>query len=263
MITTLRESKANGILARRVFGCFPMKLLKERRGAWPKSIKRRRVWGVVALNEAHKIENPDAEVSGKCKLLPRARAWVLMGTPLENSVEDLASVLDFVGPFPGEDKEPRFAPGPALLDKHLAPQLRRKKKDVLPQLPSRVISHIPLPLSPAQQAICNGAEREGVIELRNRGVEIRVEWVLALITRLKQIRNFCPSTGQSAKLEDLLERMATLTREGYRAIMFSQFTDGSYGCRALAAGLRKYEPLLYTGELASPERDKVIHMPAR
>jgi SNF2 family DNA or RNA helicase len=224
----------------------------------PASPPRRRIWGVAVLDEAQKIKNPDAEVSGKCKLLPRERAWALTGTPLENSLEDLASVLDFVRPFSGKEKQPRLAPGPALMEKHRTLQLRRKKKDVLPQLPSKVISHIFLPLSPTQQAAYSCAEREGVIELRRQGQEIRVEHVLALITRLKQICNFCPSTGQSAKLEDLLERMAILTTEGHRAIIFSQFTDELHGCRAIAAGLQKHEPLLYTGELTSTERDKVI-----
>jgi len=59
----------------------------------PASPPRRRTWGVVALDEAQKIKNRDTEVSNKCKLLPRNRAWALTGTPLENSVEELPANL--------------------------------------------------------------------------------------------------------------------------------------------------------------------------
>jgi hypothetical protein len=53
-------------------------------------------WGVVVLDEAQKIKNRDTDVARACKGLPRDRSWALTGTPLENSAEDVLSILEFV-----------------------------------------------------------------------------------------------------------------------------------------------------------------------
>ncbi|MBA2450367.1 MAG: DEAD/DEAH box helicase, partial [Chloroflexi bacterium] len=224
----------------------------------PQSPPRRRVWDVVVLDEAQRIKNRDSELSRKCKLLERRRAWALSGTPLENNLDELASILEFVTPRGGSDP-PRSIPlGPALLDQHRSLQLRRRKADVLPQLPPKLGSRVILPLVGKQRESYERAERDGVIQLRERGTAVRIENVLELITRLKQVCNFCPASGRSAKLDDLDQRLATLEAEGHRALVFSQFTDGEYGARAIAAQLASYRPLLYTGDLSARQRDEII-----
>jgi SNF2 family DNA or RNA helicase len=212
----------------------------------------------VALDEAQRIKNREAEVSRKVKLLQRRRAWALSGTPLENSLDDLASVLEFVTPWrEGGPQTPLVGRG-ALLEKLRTVQLRRRKADVLPQLPPKLVSHVALPLGSAQRESYQHAERDGVIQLRERGEHVHIENVLDLVIRLKQICNFCPATGQSAKLDDLQQRLATLALEGHRALVFTQFTDGRYGARALAARLGAFRPLLFTGDLTLAQRDEVI-----
>lgn len=57
-----------------------------------------RDWDVFILDEAQRIKNPNAETSWAIKQLRRHRSWVLTGTPLENRLDDLLSVLDFVAP---------------------------------------------------------------------------------------------------------------------------------------------------------------------
>lgn len=224
----------------------------------PHSPPRRRVWDVVILDEAQAIKNRETEVSVKCKRLLRRRAWALAGTPLENNVDDLASILEFVTPLAEGETLRRLAIGPALHERQARVQLRRKKSDVLPQLPPKIVSRIALKLEGTQRECYERAEREGVFQLREKGETARVENVLELIVRLKQICNFCPLTGQSVKLEDIRERLRTLASEEHRALIFSQFADDRYGARAIAAALSPFQPLLYTGDLSSGQKDITI-----
>jgi superfamily II DNA or RNA helicase len=223
----------------------------------PDSPPRRRLWDLVILDEAQKIKNRDVEVSREAKGLRRRRSWAMTGTPLENKVEDLASILEFVDHTDGGPPV-HFVPGPDLLARHAQLQLRRRKADVLTQLPPKQVIEITLPLLPRQQQSYTKAEREGIVELKARGETIQVQHVLELITRLKQICNIDPASDESAKLDDVRQRLRVLDEEGHRALLFSQYTDDTFGVAAIARELGEFRPLTFTGSMSGPARDQAI-----
>ena len=224
----------------------------------PASPPRRQTWDVVDLDEAQRIKNPESETSHTCKQLPRRRSWALTGTPLENSIEDLASVLEFV--WAGQDDPtPRgLLAGPALRARQREVQLRRRRADVLPELPPKSVTRVPLALTGRQRESYERIEREGIVGLRERGEALRVANVLELIIRLKQVCNADPASGRSAKLDDLADRVETLQAEGHRALIFTQFVDDRFGARAIHRRLQPFRPLLYLGEQSPAEREAVV-----
>lgn len=208
-------------------------------------------WDIVVLDEAQRIKNRETDIARACKKLARRRAWALSGTPLENSADDVVSILEFViGNW-----RPNMLLRP-MLDRH---QLRRRKADVLSELPPKINTTLRLPLSPSQQRAYDLAENEGILELRigRSSAEVRIESVLALITRLKQICNFTPQ-GDSAKLEDMRSRLEEITAAGHKALIFTQYTDEIFGARRLSAQLSRFSPLLYTGDLDARQRNQAI-----
>ena len=215
----------------------------------------RRIWDAVVIDEAQKIRNPKADVSIAVKALSRTRSWALTGTPLENRLDDLISVLDFAAPR-------RFNPramAVGLRQLLSEVQLRRRRREVLPDLPPKFVSTVSLDLTGPQRAAYRRAEDEGIIRLRSLGPELRISHVLELILRLKQICNFCPESGQSSKFADLRNRLSALIRSGEKALVFSQFVEEPFGARRLARELADYHSLLLIGALDTATRATVIN----
>jgi len=166
--------------------------------------------------------------------------------------------MEFLQPNEAGDPVAPLSVDSLLLARHRELQLRRRKADVLTELPPKRMHSVVLDLSPDQRAAYNKAEQQGVVDLRSQGETVTITHVLSLITRLKQICNFCPETGESAKLADLKARLETLRSERHRALVFTQFTDDSFGVEAIARGLSQYAPLVYTGSMSQEERHRTV-----
>ena len=223
----------------------------------PVSPVGRKTWDVVVADEAQRIKNRNS-TSDSVKGLKRHRSWALTGTPVENNEEELASIMEFVDHEDGESPR-RYAAGPVLRRRHRELQLRRKKEEVLEDLPPKIVAKIPLELGPAQRRSYDRAEREGIVHLRELGRDVRVQHVLELITRLKQICNAEPETGESAKFEEIRGRIETLAAGGNRALVFSQYRRAGFGVEALAEALRDFHPLTFTGAQSAEERRDIFN----
>ncbi|MBI5949576.1 MAG: DEAD/DEAH box helicase [Chloroflexi bacterium] len=217
-----------------------------------------RDWDAVILDEAQRIKNAGTSVAATCKRLSRKRAWALTGTPLENSLDDLASILEFVRPKTRDDRVSTVVVGPALLPLHRELQLRRRKIDVLGDLPPKTSCLTTVELGRRQRETYDRVERDGVVQLHELGGTATVQNVLQLIMRLKQVCNFCPITGESAKLDLLREQLAEVRAEGERALVFSQFANPPFGALRIGEELQEFDPLVYTGRLGMPEREAVL-----
>ena len=214
------------------------------------------VWGAIVLDEAQKIKNRN-DTSEAVKSIPRTRSWALTGTPLENDEEELASIMEFVD-YNGRSPRKRYRPGAELQLRHRELQLRRRKADVLQDLPPKLETRLTIPLRPDQRRSYDRAEREGIVYLKALGADVGIQHVLELITRLKQICNVDPKTGASSKLDDISERLSTLTAQGHKALIFSQYTSENYGVAGAARRLKAFDPLTLTGDMPVEQRMDIV-----
>lgn len=215
---------------------------------------RDRNWAVVIADEAQRIRNAETVSAITVKRLRTRRAWALTGTPLENRADDLVSILDFVAP--GRfDKREMMVGFRRLLDDM---QLRRRRADVLPDLPPKTVFAIDPGMTQAQRAAYDVAEREGRVWLRSLGRRAEVTEILELLLRLKQLCNARPQDGQSAKLDDLERRIESVAASGEKALVFSQFVAAPFGVHAIAERLRRFAPLTLIGGQTAAERTKIL-----
>ncbi len=206
---------------------------------------------VAILDEAQRIKNRESKTAQAARSIHRDRSWAMTGTPIENRTEDLVNLFEFIDPGRVPPETPmRMLPqltGDCIL--------RRVKEEVATDIPPKVIRDAYLELTPAQRAAYDLAEKEGVVRLNALGETISVQHVFELVMRLKQICNFDPLTGQSAKLEQLAADMAEVAESGRKAIVFSQWVEP---LEMIAQVLGPYGALLYHGKIPQRERQPIL-----
>ena len=204
---------------------------------------------MAILDEAQYIKNPRAKVSqAACKLVARHRLC-LSGTPIENHLGELWSLMHFLIPgylgtedafqknFRKPIEEEGDAEKNALLKKRIAPLvLRRTKDQVAKELPPKteMIHLIELrseqkDLYETVRATMDKRVREAIAA---RGIEQSQIVFLDALLKLRQIccdprllpPDFADGVKSSAKLDFLAELLETLVEEGRRILIFSQFT---------------------------------------
>lgn len=206
---------------------------------------------VVVLDEAQRIKTRESKTAQVVRGLSRDRSWAMTGTPIENRVEDLINIFAFVDP----ERIPADTPVKLLPDLTSDSILRRVKEDVAKDMPPKVIQEAFVELTPAQRETYDRAERDGVIQLNSHGDTLTVQHVFELVMRLKQICNFDPLTGESAKLDMLLCDMEEVAANKRKAIVFSQWVQP---LERIAEQLTPYGPLLYHGKIAQRDRQPIL-----
>ena len=218
-------------------------------------------WDGLVLDEAQTIKNFDTRTARAVRaLMPRYRV-ALTGTPIENSVEDIWSLEEFLNPgFLGERKEfeERFvkplAQDPTCragkrLRKALEPfVLRRLKSDpgIAAELGGKVEIREYCPLTDAQREEYERALGDYRMSVRRQGD------VFALITALKLV---CDGEG---KLARLLELLGQIFAAGESALVFTQYAKvGAWLKRELDSRFHADVPFLH-GALSAKEREREI-----
>lgn len=206
---------------------------------------------LLVLDEAQRIKNRDSRTAETARNIKRRRSWALTGTPIENRPEELAALFEFMEVIP-----PRTSPDLRQLSKLAEKYILRRTKDlVMKDMPPRIDRDAELELTDAQQLAYRTAEKEGVVQLNELGDSITVQHVFELVLRLKQITNYDPLTGESAKLERLVADMEEISASGGKAILFSQWTKT---LDWLDVRLKQFNPLIYHGGVPTPKREPIL-----
>ncbi len=196
----------------------------------------------VIADEAQHIKNRRSQNAAALRSLTSRSRFLLTGTPLENSLDDLRSLFEFL--LPGYlDRMPAGLRGGerAWFDQRLRAQaapyiLRRTKQAVAPELPPKLEQILWCELSPAQAKLYRDQQQAGERELLNLAAgganEGRLQF--AALTQLLRLRQICcdprlvapeAPADDSAKLEAFRELLAEAIDDGHRVLVFSQFTS--------------------------------------
>lgn len=206
---------------------------------------------LVILDEAQRIKNRRNSTSVIVREISRTRSWALTGTPVENSPEDLVGIFEFLSPGFLRSEMPM----PVIAQAAREYLLRRTKDMVLDDMPPKLYRDAELELTPEQWETYEKAETEGVVQLENLDQQLTIQHVFELVLRLKQICNFDPATGSSAKLERLVADMEEVAASGQKAILFSQWVDS---IEQLRPAMDRFGTLEYHGRIPHKQREGVI-----
>jgi len=202
----------------------------------------------VILDEAQFIKNPDAQITISVKQLQADQRLALTGTPLENRLLDLWSIVDFIQPGHlgnqqkfREKYEPRGSEESGdeqriarrRLSAKLRPLLlRRLKTEVARDLPARIEQRRDCELGEAQRKLYLAELRRSREQVMNtvaeRGIKGSTIHVLAALTRLRQIcchPDLVGNDSPSGKTETLFELLEPLLAENHKVLLFSQFVQ--------------------------------------
>jgi SNF2 family DNA or RNA helicase len=238
-------------------------------------------WGLIAADEAQHVKNPLSATAKQLRLIPAAARVALTGTPVENRLTELWSILDWTTPgllgtldhFRRRVARPVERDRDTVVTERLAatvrPFLLRRKKtdpDIAPELPRKTETDRFVPLTSEQATLYEAVVRENLAEIRKSDGIQRAGQVLKLLTGLKQICNHPaqylkekgPLSGRSGKLAAFEELLDVVLDEGDSVLVFSQYVQL---CKLLEARLaeRGVATMLLSGASTASQRDDMVN----
>lgn len=215
-----------------------------------------REWSIVVLDEAHAIKNSRTQLAVLAQQIKARQRLALTGTPLENHLGELWSIMQFAQPgllgeerfFGGRFRTPIEKRGGSdlsrqrlqALDRRLKPFLLRRSKDAVEaDLPPKTEVIERIVMATAQRDLYESIrvvmDKRVRDALTQAGLARSHIVVLDALLKLRQVccdPRLAPAATRaahhqaaSAKLEALLELLETLVQEGRRVLVFSQFTS--------------------------------------
>ena len=217
-------------------------------------------WAGLILDEAQFVKNHASKAHQCAVALQTPFKLAITGTPMENSLLDLWSLLQIVAPglfassrrFTEEYVRPIAAgAGPELLAKlrrRIRPLMMRRTKDlVAPELPAKQEQVLQVELAPRHRALYDTflqKERQKLLGLiedldRNRFIVFRSLTLLRMLSLDASLVDEQYASIPSSKLDVLFDQLEDVIAEGHRALVFSQFTSflGKAADRMTAAGI--------------------------
>ncbi|HEY9847749.1 MAG TPA: DEAD/DEAH box helicase, partial [Candidatus Caenarcaniphilales bacterium] len=229
-------------------------------------------WQGIVLDEAQNIKNPEARQSKAVRQLQAQFRIALTGTPLENRLSELWSILDFLNPGylgPRNFFQRRFAvpierygdtASLQTLRSLVQPFILRRLKsdrDIIQDLPDKQEMTIFCGLTPEQAELYEQAVQESLRQIEAAEGIQRRGMILATLVKLKQICNHpaqflqeasIDSHNRSGKLKRLEEMLEEALAEGDRALIFTQFAQwGKLLQQYLEVNLGRETLFLYGG----------------
>lgn len=237
-------------------------------------------WGLVVADEAQHAKNPLSRTARSLRGLSGEARIALTGTPVENRLTELWSILDWTTPgllggletFRRQVAIPVERYGDAETTERMARVvrpflLRRRKSDpgIAPELPAKTETDVVVPLTSEQTTLYEAVVRETMAQIAQAdGIERR-GLVLKLLTALKQVCNHPaqflrqrgPLPGRSGKLAALDDLVEVIVDEGDAMLVFTQYVQMA---RLLEQHLlsRGIPLLLLEGKTPVPKRDEMV-----
>jgi SNF2 family DNA or RNA helicase len=232
---------------------------------------------LVILDEAQRIKNWRAKTSQALKELPRPFAFVLTGTPLENRLEELYSIVEFL-----DDK--LLGPPWQFMARHIIKDdwggiigyrdlegvrraiapilLRRRKSDVLQELPERIDNDFWLEMDTEQEKLYRPMDKalNDLLKMPEWGPRENGA-ALALIGKMRECATAAqlvdPLVKSSSKLRELPTLVGEIASEGHKMLIFSQWERMTrYAEEALKGG--DFKSVRLHGGMGMRARQKVI-----
>jgi superfamily II DNA or RNA helicase len=202
-----------------------------------------RTWNTVILDEAQAIKNPESQAAQAAFQLRAGFRVAMSGTPVENRLDELWSLMHFANPgmLGGRSDFRTFTAGPiesgdeaarARLRQRIAPfLLRRRKREVAPELPPRSEAVLRVELDERERSIYDAvraATRADLVRILAEGGNVMA--ALEALLRLRQAAchpALVPgqTAAGSSKIERLLAALDTAAADDHKALVFSQWTS--------------------------------------